>query len=565
MSTAIHNCPQCQAVIIADTDECPDCGHVLDQSRAEKVVLLDDATPARSSETRTEECPHCGEHVRTGLLRCWNCNGFMRQDIEDRYNELTTNPQPIIYSDIPPDQRTELLPARASLVRRNDDDDGFTLAEGVVAHRADPTETADPTPKLTDSEAAKLLDSVDKPESETPAAEKSSRGANAVASDDDEETEATATDQSSEDSPRPNRTRHEDDSDLFQIAMDEQQDTRRRERERRADRARKTMLLPCSCGAWIRVQDSLAGMVVRCRQCRQPVQVPIIRRKETDKKQGNTGPELKVTWINDVWFHSLTPTSVVLKPGSAEKSHTEADIALTEQGLAIVSFETGGRRKSLLSFSGSSVEARTEIRKNLRQQVTEKGSLTDLDNCEVRELSKEHLAGLRLVQPVLHVHESMFAGVPIFGEGRIAVYLPLEQDDGRQLYCSFTLSGWRQFAFDLGRMFDISLPGQENGIPADDKMKSSSCFLKQSRVEFLPDTSYHKFDPAFELELSGYRCTACRSVISEDARKGKKIGGAAGKGIAKAKCPKCSAKMGEDKLYRLVKAPSLPGSDEEDE
>ncbi|MFZ9092815.1 MAG: zinc ribbon domain-containing protein, partial [Planctomycetaceae bacterium] len=43
MSTAIHNCPQCRAVIIADTDECPDCGHVLDQSRAEKVVLLDDA------------------------------------------------------------------------------------------------------------------------------------------------------------------------------------------------------------------------------------------------------------------------------------------------------------------------------------------------------------------------------------------------------------------------------------------------------------------------------------------------------------------------------------------
>lgn len=565
MSTAIHNCPQCRAVIIADTDECPDCGHVLDQSRAEKVVLLDDATPARSSGVRTEKCPHCSELVPTGLLRCWSCNGFMRKDIEDRYNELTTNPQPIIYSNVPPGQRTELLPARASLVRQKDDDDGFTLAEGVVAHRADPTEQADSTPKLTESEAAKLLESVDQPESETPAAEKSSQVADAVASDDTGEAVPTETDQSSEDSPGSNRTRSGDDSDLFQIAMDEQQDTRRRKRERRADRAKKTMLLPCSCGAWIRVQDSLAGMVVRCRQCRQPVQVPIIRRKESDKKQGSTAPELKVTWIDDVWLHSLTPTSVVLKPGSAEKSHTEADIALTEQGLAIVSFKTGGRKKSLLSFSGSSAEARIEMRKTLRQQVAEKGSLTDLDNCEVREFSNEHLAGLRLVQPVLHVHESMFAGVPIFGEGRIAVYLPLEQDDGQQLYCSFTLSGWRQFAFDLGRMFDISLPGQENGVPADDKMKSSNCFLKQSRVEFLPDINYHKFDPAFELELSGYRCTACRTVISEDARKGKKIGGVAGKGIAKAKCPKCSVKMGEDKLYRLVKAPSLPGSDAEDE
>lgn len=565
MSTAIHNCPQCSAVIIADTDECPDCGHVLDQSRVEKIVLLDDATPARSSDIRTVKCPHCSELVPTGLLRCWSCNGFMRQDIEDRYNELTTNPQPIIYSDVPPDQRTELLPARASLVIKKDDEDGFTLAKGVVAHRSDPTEKAGSTPKLTESEAETLHDSLDKPESETPAAEKSSRIADAAPSHETGEAGATATDKSSEDSRGSNRTRSGDDSDLFKIAMDEQQDTRRRKRERRADRARKTMLLPCSCGAWIRVQDSLAGMIVRCRQCRQPVQVPIIRRKESDKKQGHTAPKLEVTWINDVWLHTLTPTSVVLKPGSAEKSHTEADLALTEQGLAIVSFKTGGRKKSLLSFNGNSGEARIEMRKTLRQQVAEKGSLMDLENCEVREFSKEHLAGLRLVQPVLHVHESMFAGVPIFGEGRIAVYLPLEQDDGQQLYCSFTLSGWRQFAFDLGRMFDISLPGPENGIPADDKMKSSSCFVKQSRVEFLPDINYHKFDPAFELELSGYRCTACRTVISEDARKGKKIGGVAGKGIAKAKCPKCGAKMGEDKLYRLVKAPSLPGSDAEDE
>jgi len=565
MSTTIHNCPQCSAVIIADTDECPDCGHVLDQSRVEKIVLLDDATPARSSDIRTVKCPHCSELVPTGLLRCWSCNGFMRQDIEDRYNELTTNPQPIIYSDVPPDQRTELLPARASLVVKKDDEDGFTLAKGVVAHRSDPTEKAGSTPKLIESEAETLHDSLDKPESETPAAEKSSRIADAAPSDETGEAGATATGKSSEDSRGSNRARSGDDSDLFKIAMDEQQDTRRRKRERRADRARKTMLLPCSCGAWIRVQDSLAGMIVRCRQCRQPVQVPIIRRKESDKKQGHTAPKLEVTWINDVWLHTLTPTSVVLKPGSAEKSHTEADLALTEQGLAIVSFKTGGRKKSLLSFNGNSGEARIEMRKTLRQQVAEKGSLMDLENCEVREFSKEHLAGLRLVQPVLHVHESMFAGVPIFGEGRIAVYLPLEQNDGQQLYCSFTLSGWRQFAFDLGRMFDISLPGPENGIPADDKMKSSSCFVKQSRVEFLPDINYHKFDPAFELELSGYRCTACRTAISEDARKGKKIGGVAGKGIAKAKCPKCGAKMGEDKLYRLVKAPSLPGSDAEDE
>lgn len=67
--------------------------------------------------------------------------------------------------------------------------------------------------------------------------------------------------------------------------------------------------------------------------------------------------------------------------------------------------------------------------------------------------------------------------------------------------------------------------------------------------------SYYRQDPAFELELSGYRCKSCTAVISEEGRKKNKLGGANGKGIAKAKCPKCSGKMGEELLYRIKKSP----------
>ena len=62
--------------------------------------------------------------VRAGLVRCWNCNGFMKQEIAARYADLTTNPQKIIYSTIPLEERTDYLPARSGQV--GDDSDGFT-------------------------------------------------------------------------------------------------------------------------------------------------------------------------------------------------------------------------------------------------------------------------------------------------------------------------------------------------------------------------------------------------------------------------------------------------------
>ncbi len=563
MSTAIHNCPNCSSVIIADTDECPECGHILDQSRAEKAVLLDDMSPARMRQLQKEVCPHCGEGVPVGLLRCWQCNGFMRQEIEDRFNELATNPQPIIYSSIPPEQRTELLPARASRVRRSDDDGGFTLADGIVSRRSE-TPPADKRAGATD-DAAALADALmnpeapDAPKVKTPDSGTTRIIADAVTEDD------PAAEEASEDRTRPAKSQSQEETDLFQIAIDEQRDAQQRRRDRRADRARKTMLLPCSCGAWIRVQDSLAGMVVRCRQCRAPVQVPVIRRRVTERRKTDATPQLQIKWIDDVWFHVLTPTSVVLKPGSAEKNHTEADIALTESGISIVSLDAGGKKKSLLAFGGGGSSSKDDARRNLRNQIAEKGSLTDLSDCEVRTIDVASIPDLRLVQPVARVQESMFAGVPIFGEGRIAVFLPLEQQGDQQLYCSFSLSGWRQFAYGLNKLFNATLPATENGVPAEDKTKSSNCFIKQSRVEFVSDLNFYQNDSNYELELTGFRCTACQAVISEEGRASKKLGGSAGKGIAKAKCPKCSAKMGEEKLFRISKAPEAPGADDDDE
>ncbi len=53
--------------------------------------------------------------VRVGLVRCWNCNAFMRDDIAERYQQLTASPQKIVFSDVAEEQRTALIGPRPEL------------------------------------------------------------------------------------------------------------------------------------------------------------------------------------------------------------------------------------------------------------------------------------------------------------------------------------------------------------------------------------------------------------------------------------------------------------------
>lgn len=550
-------------MILSDTDECPQCGHTFYQRRGTEAQPTVAAVRRASAEVRVG-CPHCGEMVRAGLVRCWNCNGFMKQEIAARYADLTTNPQKIIYSTIPLEERTDYLPARAG--QANDDSDGFTLADDVLSDSVAGGGFALPA-SATSAAVADLSGSPDRPQSTTPSgrgviadaleadgssAEKPAAGGDKSGSAGDKSGEAAGA-----------KSGGSANEDLFSIAMQEQRDDRRRRNERLAERAKRQMLLPCKCGAWVRVMDDMAGKVVRCRQCREPVQVPEIRRRAAEKKEESSVPKLDVTWVNDVWFHVLTPTSVVLKPGSAAAQHTEADIAITDTGVYIIAFESGEKKKkSLLSFGSSDKKQdRTAHRKQVRDEIAAKGQLTGLTGCDVRSISPDEVRSLKLVQPIVKVQESMFAGVPIFGEGRIAIFLPIAREQGQQAYCSFTISAWRILAGRLKELFGLELPTAENGVPETEKTDTSSCFVNQSKVESVRNLVYYQQDPGFELELSGFRCTACGAVVSEEGRKKNKLGGANGSGIARAKCPKCSGKMGEEKLFRLKKVAEKPAAE----
>lgn len=512
--------------------------------------------------------------VRTGLVRCWSCNGFMREDVAARYRKMTANPQQIIYSTIPANQRTDYLPPRvvndASVPKAYDSEsfelsgsvnnaapaaaaeDGFELGSNTkkstptAQPAAQITQPATSTQNLAAAKQVASVDGPDKPKEQTPGG-----AASAPSSGNADQASVPGT----EPSAKPTRGPKPADDDLLSIAIQDEREVKKRRSDKLADRKQKQMLVPCTCGAWIRVHESQAGKSVRCRKCKQPVLVPQIRRKPEKRKTEKAGAaaSLDVTWIEGVRFIRLAPTSIVLKPGSVADKFVEADLAITDAQVVVVAFTGGAKKKAGLLSKAPKID-RVEQRKQLRDQISKSGNFNGLVDVEIHTISAGHVAEIRLVQPILKASESMFAGVPVFGGGRLAVFLPITLENGDQAYCSQTLSSFRLLNDLLKKKFNLELPAVENGVPAAEKIDSLNCFINQSRVESLRDVNYYEQDPAFELELSGFRCKACTAVISEEGRLKNKLGGANGKAIAKAKCPKCSGKMGEERLYRIKKA-----------
>ena len=559
MSTVIRSCPGCQSILLSDTAECPECGHVFYQQKDSSISEVLDVGSMKSS-TLADPCPHCGEMVRAGLVRCWSCNGFIREDIAARYRDMSATPQQIIYSTIPLGQRTDYLPARNDTAKgeipKAYDAEDFELSDGFADTRDDssPAEfELEANPKAQPSRPvsvsvsavsqvpAEPTDGPDKPQQKTPGGRPTPASTRNSAS---AETSATT-------GGKLNAT----DDDLLSIAMQEERELQKRRGDKIADRQRKMMMLHCPCGAWVRVSETQAGKFVRCSQCKQPINVPQIRRKVEKKADKPAVGKLAVKWIENIRFFRIAPTSIVLKPGSIADKFVEADLAFTDSKIVVIAFTGADKKKRGLLGKAPKID-RVEQRKQLREQIAAAGDFSTLTEVEVHSISADQVSEIRLVQPILKAHESMFAGVPVFGDGRIAIFLPIASEGGLQAYCSQSLSTFRALREVLKTNFSLELPAIENGVPEADKSDNLSCFINQSRVESVRNLNYYQQDVAYELELSGYRCKSCTAVISEEGRNKNKLGGTNGKGIAKAKCPKCSGKMGEELLYRIKKSPN---------
>lgn len=592
MSTDFRSCPSCKEMVLADTYECPQCHHVFDEKKTRQLTSTTTVAPQDlKGASLEEECRNCGAMVRVGLVRCWNCNSFMRDDIARRYEQLTTAPQKIIFSDIPLEDRTDFLPPRVASTPTNKrsavlEDDGFTLGrdrstasvEDGDSEFALDTDLVAKAPPLSGAPGKPAPPMSGPPGMSPPPTASEAPATSSTPESDKADAEAKAKSDTAE--------KHSAEADdLLAIAMQEQSEAGQRKSAKRSRGPKTQIIIPCpSCANLVRTTDEYAGRKVRCPKCKNAVPIPAIktapRKKPARKSERPTEntPRLNVTWINDAWLHTFAATSVVLKPGSMKDQHSLVDIAVADSGVFILQYGKGSKkaaadsndggmlsfvRDKLLGFlrrsSNDATMTADEMKsqwKLVREQVAKTGEFKDLPNADVHSVTRDDVDQLRLVQPVLKAHESMFAGVPVFGEGRIALFVPLKSEGNEQNFLSLPISTFRILADCLKSRFGIEIPAAENGIPEDDKSEGASCFLNQSRIESVKNLEYYRNDPGYELELSGYRCATCSVTISEEGRKSKKLGGAAGKGLAKTKCPKCSGKFGNEPLYRISKSPN---------
>jgi hypothetical protein len=171
-------------------------------------------------------------------------------------------------------------------------------------------------------------------------------------------------------------------------------------------------------------------------------------------------------------------------------------------------------------------------------------------------LTPDLLAQMKIVQPAVPGEESLFADVPVFGEGRIAVRVPAADAPAGRAYLSFLLSQFRELSRTLSDAYGLADYGAGLSIPITDETSESTCHYSEAILRALPTErlDYYRADPAFKLVVLGRRCQQCGLVVSEDSRKKEKIGGKSDASVAKARCPKCKGKFGSITLYGLPTA-----------
>ncbi len=568
MSVSIVTCPQCKSLLLSDTFQCPSCHHVLNPNQAVDLTGFKLHSEVMGSGSDDIPCPDCGEMVRKELVRCWRCGGFLRSEMADSYQRMrdaTPIPDPAapVFREVPssrPSTASKPAPAPSvpRLVARAADDDDFALGPGVTA--ISPGQSRLPQP-ATESDAdgtyrlPELAASSTAPSTATADASTTSLAQESNASTESHSV-ATAGDV------------------LLDIARQEEQESedRRKTRGKRKPggpmTARTGFIIFCPHGHQIEVQEKHRGQMGRCPRCKAQFIVPLasfeVKPAEptapaTDsaatavEAAGKLSAGKFTRWMKDVRLHLLDPTKLKLKPGSLENAFELVDLGFGLDGLLFIALVKKG------SLFSSTEKNKPETREAVVNHLTAGKPLTELQVASQRLFAADIVKQqIQVVQPVIYAHESMFAGIPVFGVNRIAVRLPKPPDGHELLFASFWLSEFREFAKQMDEVFEINALGEDMGIPLVDKFAEHKCHYTETMFQVLEDAAYHQADPGIKLRIAGRKCEGCGLLVSEDGRKKEKLGGVDGKGIAKAKCPKCQKKFGSFTFYTLEVAPAEP-------
>ena len=572
MKMQIVSCPHCGTYLLHDTAECHACGKVLNeraQPQSKSRLLPTD----NAVSDDMGECPNCHEHCRTGLVRCWSCGTFLRSDIEEAYRKKqATSRREVERIDLPVleatfvteedsfqkrDSTIDSLMAEYPYSNENpiDDDDDFDLSSGAAFGEAVDEEfevagelrfalETNESPETEEPETFRLQVTEDEP---LPVIESSVPSVASEPTLPPVQAELVAPPVRSIEEPPPSMQEVEAAAadDLLKIAADEQKDI---QQVRKTIRSKDTFIVFCPQGCRIRVKERHRGKSGKCPRCQCDFVVP--KKPVPKKSEADAGtPEPVATsrykkWLSDIRLHTVDPTKLRIKADSLLNECQPVDLGFSEEDLLIATL--------LVGKFGANPKKIPPLRTAMMDHFFKQGTIEQLTVAAKKVLKKELLSQLAMAQPAPVGTESLFADIPVFGTNRIAVKLPKTPDSPLPQYLSFCLSEFRAFVEGLQTVCGLEGFGSNTEIPLSDEYLTRKCALSSVPIKELAKLNYYQKDPGFKLEVTGWKCAGCGIYISEAARAEAKLGGANGKAIAKAKCPKCTKKFGDLPLYQIA-------------
>jgi len=481
-------------------------------------------------------CPECGENVRSGMVRCWNCGAFMNAKIQEKYQEIQARPAAAPPSPAPFGEMSvgEAAALPSAPAEEEDDFELTTVASRAGVRAGSPSSLLTSAPEDSPAAAAPIpmLEADDEPaKAKKPEA--------------------------------PVRTASPDEA-LLDIAMQDESESARRRKKRPTTGGVRTasggFLIFCPYGCRVEVKEQHRGMSGRCPRCRAPFIVPIdppdysVSKAKTAEKGVTDQPVAYGRWLQAVHLHAVPPEKLVLKPDSLVKLFTEVDLGFGPEGMVVLTLA----KKAGGLFGGGD---KKDPREAVLQHLKEGKPAAEIPAADKQFYTAEQLQQMRVVQPVASRAQSMFAGVPVFGAGRIAVQMPIVSDTDPPKYLSFGITEFRKLVETLSEQFGLADFGRDCGIPLQDQFDEHKCTYGGA-FKSLINLEFYKADPTVQLVTVGWKCAnaACTVRMSEEGRAKADFGGKGAKAIAKAKCPKCQQKFGDNKLEGLPAAAAAPAT-----
>ena len=583
MKMHIVSCPHCGTYLLHDTAQCHACGHVIDQRSASQFKQIKNRELPTDGAVSDDmkECPNCHETCRNGLVRCWNCSTFLRPEIEESYRrKQETSRFQLEYIDLPileatvitqedALQRRESTPEsiynRPYALEDSSGDDDFDLSSDA-GFLTEPTSGDDrPYIPLANSSEAPATPMDAETFSLMYAESEQGNSTQPLAAAPDEVPPLRVAPSEPEvrdaelppirfEEPPPSKQEIEASaaSELLKIAADEEQDI---QKVRKSLRSKDSFVIFCPQGCRIRVKERHRGKAGKCPRCNSEFVVPrkVVPKKVEEAAGPGSEPALASRykkWLGDIRLHTVDPTKLRIKADSLLNDCSAVDIGFAEDEILLATLIAG-------KF-GANPKKVAPIRQSMIEHFLKQGALDQLTIPGKKVILKNVYSQFVIVQPAPTGTESLFADIPVFGTNRVAVRIPKQSDSPHPQYLSFCLSEFRAFVEGMQTVGGMEGFGTNVDVPMTDNYETFKCAMSGAPVKELSQINYYVKDPGFKLEVTGWRCAGCKIVISEAARVEAKLGGANGKGIAKAKCPKCTQKFGDQPLYQV----SRPAADQ---